>query len=99
MDKVAFIAFYFRNMFGNSLNYEDFGYGSLALMCKDLGELFHMLRPDKGDYKLYDGRRQLPSDAHLSYRPSEFFKYHSDQHPSQTEPALPEEVVLGAQKQ
>lgn len=81
-------------MFGSELEHETYRYASLILMLKDLGEMFHVVRPDKGDHKLYDGRRPLPSDAHMSYRASEYLKRQAAYPVEQTESALPMEVGI-----
>lgn len=35
-------------------------------MCLYLATIFHYVRPDRGDFKLYDKRKPIPEDLSLS---------------------------------
>lgn len=81
-------------MFGKELEYADYGYGSMIKMCKDLENIFHTIRPDKGDFKLYDANKPIPSDAYKHFKPSEYIKLgnlHTSDH--STESALGDVTV------
>lgn len=56
------------------MDYLEYGYKSLINMCMSLEHIFHCIRPDKGDFKLYDKDRPLPEDYNKNYKISELFK-------------------------
>ncbi|KAF5298299.1 hypothetical protein FQR65_LT09810 [Abscondita terminalis] len=79
----------YKKMFKKELEYAEFGYRSLISMCLDLTDVFYCIRPDTGDFKLYDRRKDLPKDYDKSIKVSQMFRCFRDNFdkPS-TEPAV-----------
>ncbi|KAK4881755.1 hypothetical protein RN001_005074 [Aquatica leii] len=68
----------YKKMFKKDLDYAEYGYRSLISMCMDLQGIFHCIRPDTGDFKLYDKKRELPKDYNKSIKISQMFRYFKD---------------------
>ncbi|XP_018333463.1 tudor domain-containing protein 5-like isoform X2 [Agrilus planipennis] len=53
----------YKRRFRKTLDYMDYGYKTLMALCMDLDRIFHCIRPDRGDIKLYDKSKPLPLNA------------------------------------
>lgn len=60
----------YKSRYLTNLDYAMYRFRTLNEMCLYLAGIFHYVRPDKGDFKLYDKRKPIPLDLSLEY-PSE----------------------------
>lgn len=57
------------NCYGRELDYTMYGYRTLNQMCLSLSRIFHHIRPDKGDFKLFDRRKPIPENVSTNSEP------------------------------
>lgn len=49
----------YKNLFGEELCYQNYGFFNLICLCLDLNHIFHCVKESSYDYKLYDAKKPL----------------------------------------
>lgn len=55
----------YKSRYLTELDYAAYKFRTLNEMCLYLASIFHYIRPNKGDFKLYDKRKPIPRDLSL----------------------------------